>query len=362
LAHPSDDVSDADVVIFGTLTNARKNTDDTTFTKGTTDLTVEQVIKGHDSVKGKKIITIAHYVPADPKAPNQKYLVFFKLMDGKLDVVRGEAIPADSTLPDYLKKAIVARSKDVAGRLNFFFDYLGSPDALIRHDAYAEFGDTEYKDIRALAEKWKGDPARSKQLLAWLKEKNTPFSRLGLYALLLGHCGKPEDANTLLALISNPDHSYSSGFNGVLAGYIMLDPKAGWGSLLGTIRVEEEFSERYACLQVVRFFWDRRPDIIPTPQVMDAMKILMAQPDMADLSMDDFRKRKLWDQTDVVLSYAAKESHNSIPIVNRSILKFALAAAAADPKNAEAVAFVKKAREKDPHKVEHLEGLLKEER
>ena len=62
--------------------------------------------------------------------------------------------------------------------------------------------------------------------------------------------------------------------------------------------------------------------------------------------------------TPVVLGYAAKESHNTIPIVYRAILKFAISAAQADPKNTAAAEFVKHAREKDPKKVDFLESLF----
>ena len=41
--------------------------DPTAFNKGTTDLTVELVIKDHESVRGKKVVTLPKYIPADPK-------------------------------------------------------------------------------------------------------------------------------------------------------------------------------------------------------------------------------------------------------------------------------------------------------
>ena len=91
------------------------------------------------------------------------------------------------------------------------------------------------------------------------------------------------------------------------------------------------------------------------------MKLLTDQSDLADLPIEDLRKWKVWELTPVVLGYADKESHNTIPIVNRAVLKFAIAASWADPKNAAAVEFVKKARDKDPKKVEFLESLLKDE-
>ena len=62
-----------------------------------------------------------------------------------------------------------------------------------------------------------------------------------------------------------------------------------------------------------------------------------------------------------MLKYATLESHNTLPINNRSILKFAIAASWADPKNAAAVAFVKAARDKDAERVKLIEELLKDD-
>ena len=38
-------------------------------------------------------------------------------------------------------------------------------------------------------------------LIKWLKDPNTRGSRVGLYGLLLGHCGKPADAKTIRELL-----------------------------------------------------------------------------------------------------------------------------------------------------------------
>jgi hypothetical protein len=354
------EVSQADFILYGTLSNAKRDPEE--FGKGTTDLTVELVIKDHEWAKGKKSVTIPKYIPQDEKAKNLKHLVFFKLYAGQLDPYRGEAVAADSKLPEYLKGAIAARPKDAVARLTYFFDHLESPELTISSDAYSEFGYADYKEIRALADKWKDDPAKAKQLLAWLKDPNTRPTRYGLYGLLLGHCGQKEDAKALRALLDDSQRSYTSGLDGVLAAYTLLDPKAGWDYLLGVIgNAKRDFSERYAGLRTVRFFWESRPDVIPNSQVLDAMKVLMEQSDLADLPIEDLRKWQAWSLTPVVLGYAAKESHNTIPIVTRAILKFALAAAAADPKNTAAAEFVAKARQKDPKKVEFLETLLKDE-
>ena len=89
--------------------------------------------------------------------------------------------------------------------------------------------------------------------------------------------------------------------------------------------------------------------------------LVFRQPDLADLPIEDLRKWQAWEVTPTVLGYAEKESHSSIPIVYRAILKFAIAASWADPKNEAAAEFVKKARAKDSKKVEFLEDIVRDE-
>jgi hypothetical protein len=306
-------------------------------------------------VKGKKVVTLPRFVPPDGK--DQKYLIFFNVFNGQIDPYRGEPVAADSKLPDYLKGAIEIKSKDAPTRMKYFFDYLESPDLVISTDAFSEFGNADYKDVRPLAETL--DPAL---VMKWLKDPNTRASRFGLYGLLIGHCGKPSDAKAIRELLNDTTRAYSSGLDGVMAGYIMLDQKAGWEYLMSLVRdAKQEFPVRYAALKTVRFFWEYRPDVIPNKQVLEAMHALMDQPDLADLPMEDLRKWRCWDQTDKVLAHAEKESHNTIPIVARAMLKFALNAEKENPKNAKAAAYVKAQREKNPKKVEFLEDLLKDE-
>lgn len=357
------EVGQADFILFGALSNPKRDpADPTAFNKGTTDLAVEMVIKDHESVRGKKVVTLPKYIPADPKTPNLKHLVFFKLYGDQVDPYRGEGVPAGSDLPKYLRGAIAVRGKGPAERLAYFFDYLENPDLVISSDAYSEFGYADYKEVRELTDRWKADPGKPAQLLNWLKDANTRATRFGLYGLLLGHCGKPGDAKAIRALLDDPARSYTSGLDGVLAGYIMLDKAAGWDYLLSVVgNPKKDFSERYAGLRTVRFFWESRPDLMPKEQVLAAMRVLMDQADLADLPIEDLRKWRTWELTPVVLGYAGRESHGGIPIVRRAILKFALAASQADPANAAAAEFVRAARQRDARQVEFLESLLRDE-
>jgi hypothetical protein len=352
------EVAQADFILYGTLSNAQRDPNDPTgFGKGTTDLTIDMVIKSHDCIKGKKKITIPKLIQDTEPGKSYKWLIYFNVVNGQIDPYRGEQFPADSKLPEYLKGAIEIRQKDAATRLRYFFDYLESPDISISSDAYGEFAMADYKEIREVAPKLPGE-----LILKWLKDPNTRGSRFGLYGLILGHCGKPADAKAIRTLLDDKDRSYTSGLDGVVTGYIMLDPKEGWEYLNGLLKDNtKEFPVKYAALKTVRFFWEFRPDVIPNSQVLEAMKLLIANPDIADMPIEDLRKWKVWDFTALILSYAEQKSHNSIPIINRAILKFAIAAAAANPKDSTASEFVKAARAKDPKRVEFLEDLMKDE-
>lgn len=368
----SGEVASADFILLGTITSSSRNPED--FTKGTSDIAIETVVKPHPYLAGRKVLTIPRYVPVQSKAMDNKYLVFCSLYHrpsdvpvsavvstaifanpelAMVDAYRGEAVKGDSKLAEYLKGALEVRGKDVSTRLQYFFNYLDSSEIAISSDAMMEFGNAEYKDVRALSEK-----IPAEKIFAWLKDPNTPPSRFGLYGLLAGHCGKKEDAKVIRTILDD-SKLYSSGLDGVLAGYILLDPKTGWEYLTGIVAdKKKEFPVRYAALKVLRFFWEFRPDVISHEKVLEAMKSLVAQADMADLPMEDLRKWGRWELTDFVLNFANNPDHNKLPIVRRAILRFALSAPA---DNKSAKEYLEKMRREDPERVKFVEQMLKDE-
>lgn len=367
----SGEVNQADFIVLGEMKNAKRDPNDPT--RGTTELHVQSVVKPHPYLEGKKVLLLPRVV--DAAGGDSRFLVFCSLYSNnaeftasavasaavlanfngyQLDPYRGDPVKPDSKLPEYLKGALEVRQKDQIAKLKYFFDYLDSQDLLIGSDAYMEFGNADYKDVRALASALPAD-----KLLAWLKDPQTPASRFGLYGLMLGHCGKKEHAQSLRALLDDAGKLYSSGLDGLLAGYILLDPQAGWAYLQDVLRDEKkEFPVRYAGLKVLRFFWEFRPDVVKHEQVLDGMKLLVAQADIADLPIEDLRKWERWDMTDLVLKNGEQESHKGVPIIRRAVLRFALSAAGASKP---AAAHVERVRKEDPERVKLVEEMLKDE-
>jgi hypothetical protein len=242
-------------------------------------------------------------------------------------------------------------------RLRFFFDHFDSPDWTISGDAYQEFSNAEYKDVRVAAGKM--DPDR---ILKMLKDPNTSLARIGVLGLLLGHCGKSEThAKALRDLIDDPKVKQATGLDGLLAGYILLDHKGGMDYLRTLIKdTKEDFLIRYAALRAMRFFWEYREDILTRANIVDAVKPLLDQPDIVDLAVEDLRKWQQWDLAPLVIGLFDKPTHD-VSIIQRSIIKYALSAPA---DNKVCAAFLTKMRadEKQAERVRDLEQLLELEK
>jgi hypothetical protein len=352
------DVGQASMVLVGTLTNAKLAAGDDL--DGTTDLVIESVIKKNEIVEGKKVVTLPKYIPGDDK--KYKFLVFCDVFKGKIDPYRGVAVQADCDIAAYVEGALKVKDEKPAKRLAYFFKYLDSPEVEVSNDAYKEFGNADYKDYKDMARDLPADT-----LAKWLKDPNTPAFRYGLYASMLGHCGKAEHAKLLREMLDDPEKKLVTGADGILAGYILLQPKEGWDYLCGTLKDDKkEFTQRYAALRAARFFHDSRPDVIDKNKVVASVALLLDQGDIADLAIEDLRKWACWECTEQVLGLYGKKSHD-VPIIRRSILRFALSASRAhadrtdsnENPQAKAAAFVAELRKKDKEMVESAEELLR---
>ena len=139
------DAAQAMLIVFGSLSNPQY--DPAHPFQGTTDLKIETVVKQHDFLGDKKVLTLNRYIPIE-KDNKGKYLVFCDIFNGKLDAYRGVLLRPDSKIADYLKGALKVKDKDVTTRLSYFFPFLDSPDIDIANDAYSEFALADYKDYR----------------------------------------------------------------------------------------------------------------------------------------------------------------------------------------------------------------------
>jgi hypothetical protein len=338
------DFNQASLVLLGTFHNYRPSPDEVG--GGTTEFYIEKVLKTHPALQNKDKLKFRRAIPAT----KSKFVVFCDVYKGEIDPYRGVEVPPGSDLVKYLSEALTKKDRPIGERLQFCFDYLNSPDVDVALDAYREFQKTDYKDYRAMAKSLPADT-----LAKWLQDPKTPSFRYGLYASLLGHCGDPKKHGELMhKLVSDPEKRRGSGIDGMLAAYVMLQPKAGWKYLQNILGDEkEDFLMRYAALRTTRFLWGERPDLVSRDDMVKGVALLLSQPDMADFAIEDLRRWGRWEQCDRVLALFTKESHD-VPVIRRAVLRFMLQCP-----GPRAASFVREQRARDRDWVNDAEELLR---
>jgi hypothetical protein len=336
------DFANAQLVMLGAIGPAKLGTGDG---ESATEFTIEQVLKPNDYVKDKKKVILPRFVPPT----KNKFLVFCDVYKGNLDPYRGIEVAGDEQIVKYLVGAVKLTERPAGDRLRYCFDYLNSTEFEVAVDAYREFAKADYKDYMTMAKSLPADT-----IVGWLRDAKTPTFRLGLYASLLGHCGSEKHAGVLKEMLDDPEKRKSSSIDGILAGYVMLQPKAGWEHLKSVLsNPKEEFLMRYAVLRTMRFLWDQRPDLVDREEIVRGASGLLTQGDMADFAIEDLRKWHRWEKTDAVLDLFGQKTHD-IPVVKRAILRFALQSPSARAKT-----WVAQQRQRDADWVKDAEELLK---
>ena len=343
------EVRDATMVLYGSIGKGNETND-------TTPFNIEAVVKKPDNPKllgDGKVITLNRYLPDDKG--QYRYLIFCDEFKGRIDPYYGVAVKLDSDIAKYLAKALELRDAPAPKRLRFFFDYLDNADAEVSNDALKEFGKADYADYKDMAKSLPPD-----KIAGWLKAKETQPFRYGLYASLLGHCGKAEHAKVLREMLDDKNKLQGPGVDGIMAGYAMLQPKEGWQFITSCMKDStKHFMVRYSALKAVRFIHDYRPDLAKPKDMAEAVASQMEQKDLGDMAIEDLRKWKCWDMADRVLALRQTEAYKDVPIIRRAVLRFALDCKDHHPGCA---TYVAEMRKKDPEEVRDQEELLQLQR
>ena len=215
-----------------------------------------------------------------------------------------------------------------ADRLAFFQQYLEDADETLARDAYDEFAVAPYADVRGLKDRM--NPA---QLLAWIENPKVQANRRRLYATMLGVCGSPSDADRIAKILADTDlpeeqAEVRSGLDALIACYVTLRGPEGLDlvdrlfldrtAADGTQR-DVPFAETYAAVMALRFLGEES-DIVPRPRVLQSLRILLAEPKLADLVIADLARWQDWSVIDALVELFKNAQADNIfvrePVVN----------------------------------------------
>src|SRR5262249_5543710 len=157
-------------------------------------------------------------------------------------------------------------------------------DETVAEDAFLEFARSNNADIGQVARKLDADKLRK-----LLQNPKTSPAHLGLFAFMLGACGKESDAPLLRKLIDQPDERTKESLDGLLAGYIQMDKKHGW-ELTGKIMADpkQQFKQRFAAIRTMRFHYGWQPAETKA-QVLRWYNVLLDDGQISDMPIDDLR-------------------------------------------------------------------------
>jgi hypothetical protein len=167
------------------------------------------------------------------------------------------------------------------------------------------------------------------KIRAWLMHPETPQTRLGLYGMLLGLCGNNDDAELLAHKIAPNSEEFRIGLDGMISGYLLLKGTTGlddideWKFKIHNGK-KAAFSETYAAMMGLRFMWQYAGGKISNDRLQQSMRILLDQPELADLVIADLARWKDWSVQDRLMSLYGKGDYN-IPSIKRSIIRYMLA-------------------------------------
>jgi hypothetical protein len=236
--------------------------------------------------------------------------------------LRWQALAIEETGYAYLARLPSAR-RPAKERLRHAARFLEHADPLVAADAYAEFAHAPYDEVRRVA-----DALSSERLRQWLVDQGVPAERRGFYAVALGLAESPaertQNAALLEQLIDEPADDFRAGFDGVLAGYLLLAGGAGLDKVetkLLANRKARDGDVRHA-LSALRFYHDYGRDI-PPERLGRALVRLLARPEFAAAAIVDLARWEYWPALALVARLYGAANYDT-PAVREAVVGYLL--------------------------------------
>jgi hypothetical protein len=213
-------------------------------------------------------------------------------------------------------------------RLLFFMNYLEHDDPLLAQDAYDEFARAPYTQIQQL-----GDQMDRKQLVAWINDPQVGPTRRRLYLTMLGVCGQAQDVEMLESLLQYDYRQIKPGvaamvsfaglagsaiglpivdelvkaeerrkkqcLDALVACYLKLKGPAGLALVEQQFlkNPAAEYTHVYATIMALRFHGEEI-DVIPRPRLLQSLRLVLDNPEIADQVIPDLTRWEDWQVMD----------------------------------------------------------------
>jgi len=237
------------------------------------DFRIQRVIKGHSELP-KTTSTIR--LSGDTKFDTSK--TYLCVGFGTKTVAWATPIPLNRNSVGYLEKLSKLPESGPA-RLEFFLKHLDDADPTIADDAYNEFALASYDDLLGLQDK-----IDRKWMLELLQRPRTDEMRLRLFCTLLGVAGNPEDAPSILALMTRLEQQSHVALDAAVACYLTLLGEEGLSEVRSRYLANVQAAPRnvYSAIVAVSFQGDQLQKI-ERPKLAESLELVLDRHEYADL-------------------------------------------------------------------------------
>lgn len=239
-------------------------------------------------------------------------------------------------------------------RLSFFLRYLEDEDPLLGQDAYDEFARAPYEVVIALS-----DRMDRPQLLDWIEDSRVGPTRRRLYLTMLGICGQPSDVEILESLINYDYQQMKPGVAAMLAVMGQAGPVVGVPVINEMIKADvrrkqqcldaliaaylklkgptglplieqrfltnpaAEYTHVYAAVMALRFHGEET-DALPKARLLESMRLLLDNADIADQVIPDLARWDDWSILDRLVTMFKESTDDAW--VRQPVISYLLAA------------------------------------
>jgi hypothetical protein len=309
-----EEIGQADAAVIARLTALPPQSSDgsqnATATVKPAGFDIVEVLKGADVVGPAKSFETL-YFGAEPLG--KEFLVMATSDQGKLAWTT--PIPITPSVKPYLKTALTL-PKSGADRLAFFQDYLEGSQEMLARDAYDEFAKAPYKEVIELKGRMNHD-----RLVEWVKDPKVSPSHRRLYLTMLGVCGNAQDTTMFEAMLKDDSPTGKPGMDALVAAYLKLKGADGLPLIedLFLKNADAEYTETYAAIMAIRFH-GQEESIIPKKRLIEALRHMLARPQLADLVIPDLARWEDWGSADRMVQLFKESDADSgwvrVPVIN----------------------------------------------
>lgn len=280
-------------------------------------------------------------------------LFFLNGLKGKEETIEWEA-PVEITETGY-HYVMQAPSPEQPRheRLPYFVKFLEFPDTFIANDAYNEFAFAPFDDVVTLV-----DILPRKKIRSWLDDEKTPQSRVGLYGILLGLCGQPEDAELLGEKFFEKADKYVFGMEGIVTGYLFMTREEGLQKIEEKILSTDDKSVDYLypLTRALRIVWTYGGNRVPKPALIAAMRKFLKHDRVDELVIPDLARWEDWQPVDILIQKYRDHPEEKHKSLKKAIIMYMMECANQEldedgnepPSATKAKHFLSEAEEQDP--------------